>query len=180
MDYEETRLTEGDFSIYASTVDGNAIVSKTSSLEVQLTSTYETDFEWVAGIYLFNEELDNTFLNQVINPLVDNVPDLTADFTPQWQPWLNQIRLDTVSTAAYFQGNYTITEDTRAIAGIRYTNDEREWDIYGQNPNDLSTLNFNVLEVDNAKGDWSKVTWKLGLEHDLSDDELLYVKISCP
>jgi len=178
MDYEETRLTEGDFSIYASTVDGNAIVSKTSSLEVQLTSTYETDFEWVAGIYFFNEELNNTFLNQVINPLVDNVPDLTTDFTPQWQPWLNQIRLDTVSTAAYFQGNYTITDDTRAIAGIRYTNDEREWDIYGQNPDDLSTLNFNVLEVDNAKGDWSKVTWKLGLEHDLSDDELLYATVS--
>lgn len=178
MDYEETRLTEGDFSVYASTVDGNAISSKTSSLEVQLTSTYKTDFEWVAGIYLFNEELDNAFLNQVINPLVNNVPDLTTDFTPQWQPWLNEIRLDTVSTAAYFQGNYTVNDDTRAIVGLRYTNDERQWDIFGQNPDDLSTLNFNVLEVENAEGDWSKVTWKVGLEHDLSDDELLYATVS--
>lgn len=178
MDYEETRLTDGDFSVYASTADGNAIASKTSSLEVQLTSTYETDFEWVAGIYLFNEELDNAFLNQVINPLVDNVPDLTTGFTPQWQPWLNEIRLDTVSTALYFQGNYTINDDTRAIAGVRYTNDEREWDIFGQNPNDLSSLNFSNLEVENAKGDWSKVTWKLGLEHDLSSDELLYATVS--
>ncbi|MGK0372732.1 MAG: iron complex outermembrane receptor protein [Glaciecola sp.] len=178
MDYEETRLTDGDFSVYASTADGNAIASKTSSLEVQFTSTYETDFEWVAGIYLFNVELDNAFLNQVINPLVDNVPDLTTDFTPQWQPWLNEIRLDTVSTAAYFQGNYTITDDTRAVVGLRYTKDEREWDIFGQNPDDLSTLNFSNLEVENAKGDWSKVTWKLGLEHDLSNDELLYATIS--
>jgi len=178
MDYEETRLTDGDFSINASTADGNAIASKTTSLEVQLTSTYETDFEWVAGIYLFNEELDNAFLNQVLNPLVDNVPDLSADFSAQWQPWLNEIRIDTMSSAVYFQGNYAINDDTRAIIGLRYTKDERDWDIFGQNPDDLSTLNFTVLEVENATGDWNKLTYKLGLEHDLSQDELLYATVS--
>ncbi len=178
MDYEETRLTDGDFSTYAATVDGNAIESKTNSLEVQVSSTYESDFEWVAGIYLFSEDLDNAFLNASYGAVVDNVPDTTQPQALQYAPWLKQIQLETQSAAAYFQGNYAFSDDTRGIAGIRYTNDKREWDIYGQNTNDLSTIDFSELEVKDADGDWSKVTWKLGVEHDLTNDQLLYATVS--
>lgn len=178
MDYEETRLTDGDFSTFASTVDGNAIDSKTRSLEVQLSSTYETDFEWVAGIYLFSEELDNAFLNASLGSIVDNAPDLTQPREMLYAPWLNEIRLETTSAAAYFQGNYAFSDDTRAIVGLRYTSDDREWDIYGQNPNNRTEIDFSELEVDGAEGDWSKVTWKLGVEHDLNRDQLLYATVS--
>jgi iron complex outermembrane receptor protein len=178
MDYEETRFTDGDFSTFASTADGNAIKSKTNSLEVQLSSTYESDFEWVAGVYLFSEDLDNAFLNASLGDIVDNAPDLSTPPETLYPVWLNEIRLETTSSAAYFQGNYAFSDDTRAIVGLRYTSDEREWDIYGQNPDDRTEINFSELEVENAEGDWSKVTWKLGVEHDLTSKQLLYATIS--
>lgn len=178
MDYSELRLTDGDFSIYQSTVDGNEIGSKVQSLELQWSSKVDGPLEWVAGVYYFKEELENLFINGQYGTITDNVPDLTQPRDLLYASWLNQIRLDTTSLAAYASGTYAISDATRIVAGLRYTQDDRTWDIYGQNPNNLTRLDPSVLEVEGAEGDWGRLTWKLGLEHDLSSDELLYAVAS--
>lgn len=178
MDYEELRLNDGDFSIYQSTVDGNQIASDVHSLELQLSSATNGPLEWVAGVYYFKEDLENMFINGTFGTITDNEPDLTQPRDFLYAPWLNQIRLDTTSIAAYASGTYSFTDTTRLVAGLRYTKDDREWDIFGQNPDNRTELDPSILEVEGAEDDWSKVTWKLGLEHDLSDDELLYAVVS--
>lgn len=178
MDYSELRLNDGDFSVYQSTVDGNEIASEVQSLELQWSSVSDGPLEWVAGVYYFHEDLENMFINGQFGTITDNVPDLSQPRDFRYASWMNQIRLDTTSLAAYASGTYSLSDTTRLVAGLRYTKDDREWDIYGQNPDNLSEIDPSVLEVEGANDDWSKVTWKLGAEHDLSDDELLYAVVS--
>ena len=175
MDYEELRLADADLSPFNTLQAGNEIASTTTSQEIQLTSNSDGNIEWVAGLYFFQEDLENAFLWQDISTTVDNVPDMEIN---QWASWMNQIRLDTTSTAAYAQATFGISDTTRITAGVRHTMDDRDWDIYGQDPNNLTTPNFTVLEVSDASGDWDKTTWKLGFEWDVNDDSFLYANVS--
>ncbi len=174
MDYEELRLADADLSFYNTLLAGNDIISETTSQEIQLTSNNDGNLEWVAGIYLFQEDLENAFLWQDISTVVDNVPDEEVNL---WAPWMNQIQLDTTSLAVYGQATYSVSDTVRLIGGLRYTEDERDWDIFGQDP-DQSAPNFTVLEVDNASDDWSKATWKAGVEWDVNDRSLAYLTVS--
>ena len=175
MDYEELRLADADLSAFNTLRAGNDIASETTSQEIQLTSNGDGALEWVVGAYLFQEDLDNAFLWQDISSVANNVPVAPLN---AWASWMNQIRLETDSSAFYAQGTYSLTDTFRATAGVRYTKDERDWDIYGQNPDDLSTPSFTVLEVPNAGEEWSKTTWKLGVEYDVSETSFVYANVS--
>ncbi len=175
MDYSELRLADADLSAFNSLLAGNDISSETTSQEIQLTSTNDGRLEWVAGFYFFQEDLTNAFLWQDISTLVNNVPDQEIN---QWAPWLRQIRLDTQSAAIYAQGTYSLTDRLRVLAGLRYTDDDRSWDIFSPDPSDLSRPNFTVLQLSDARGEWSRTTWKAGVEFDVSDDAFVYGHVS--
>ena len=93
--------------------------------------------QWTAGLYFFQEDLDNVFLFmdhlgpylRDIDP-VTNAPDGLIPQVYNWASFIQEIRIETRSQAAYAQGTFAITDNFRLIAGIRYTDDERDWDIY--------------------------------------------------
>jgi len=178
MDYDDFRMEDGDFSPYSSLEEGYDMQSDSKTLEMQLTSNGEGKWEWVAGMYYLEEDLSYAFLWKDLHDLIDNAPDPNVAPKNTWASWLNQIQMVTTSYAVYAQTRYFLSEQTRLIAGLRYTEDERKWDIYGQNPNDLTSLNFSQLEVDNTKKSWGAINWKLGIEHNLSEDSLLYATAS--
>ena len=176
MDYTELRISDGDLSTNDYVISGNDIGSQTTSLEVQLTSNTDGPFEWVAGTYYFQEDLDNAFLWQNrASGLEDNAP---VDSMRSWASWMNEIQLDTTSLAFYAQGTFSVNDSFRLTAGLRYTDDEREWDIYGQNADDLSSIDFSVLEIDGANAAWDALTWKVGFEYDVSDTAFIYAHAS--
>ncbi len=177
IDYEELRWADCDLSPYAGTACGNDITSETSELELQLTSNGAGNLEWVIGAFFLQEELANAFLWYDIASTVDNVPVTPADLNA-YASWANQIRVDTTSTAVYGQASYAINDTTRLVGGIRYTDDERDWKIYGQDATDLSRINFSVLEVPDGNGAWDKVTWKAGVEHDVNENSMVYATVS--
>ena len=86
--------------------------------------------------------------------------------------------MDTESLAFYGEARYAVTDSFRVIGGLRYTDDERDWEIYGQNPNDLSTIDFSVLEVPDGEGSWDKLTWRAGVEMDVAEDSMVYFTAS--
>ena len=205
MDYEELRLADGDLSPNAVIFSGNDITSETTSVELQFTSNSDGPVDWVVGAYFFQEDLKNAFLWQDLSYLENNAPrsvlpqgnpnsnrddmgSITLDddgepnvpeaLRPAWASWMNEIRMDTESLAYYAQMTYSITDSLRVTAGARHTSDEREWDIYGQDPNNPATPVFSVLEVDGANESWSKTTWKAGVEYDFSEDLFVYAHTS--
>ncbi len=177
MDYEEYRWADCDMSAYPTIECGNDITSETNMQEFQLTSNSDGPFEWVLGVFLLQEDLTNAFLWEDLASVVDNVPVSPADINMH-AGWTLQIRVDTSSAAGYGQASYAISDTTRVLAGVRYTNDQRDWQIYGQDPNNRSTYSFTVLATPDGEGDWSKATWKGGVEHDLSEDTMLYATVS--
>ncbi len=177
MDYEEYRWADCDMSAYPTIECGNDITSETNMQEFQLTSNFDGPFEWVLGVFLLQEDLTNAFLWEDLASVVDNVPVSPADINMH-AGWTLQIRVDTSSAAGYGQASYAISDTTRVLAGVRYTDDQRDWQIYGQDPNNRSTYSFTVLATPDGEGDWSKATWKGGVEHDLSEDTMLYATVS--
>lgn len=175
MDYTEFRFDDTDLSPYPSLENGNDIASETTSQEIQFTSNSDGDWEWVAGVFFLQEDLENAFLWKDVSRLEDNVPVERID---QFAPWTQQIRIDTTSAAAYGQATYSLSDTWRVIGGLRYTDDKREWDIFGQDPNDLTRISFTNPTVMGAEQSWDKFTWKLGAEWDVGPSSLAYATLS--
>ena len=179
MDYEEYRWADCDLSAYSTLGCGNDITSETTQQEIQLTSAPDSRLQWVAGMFFLQEDLTNAFLWQdIYYDLVNNAPNPDGTPVNLYAGWANQIRVDSESIAAYGQASFAITDNMRIIGGIRYTDDERDWKIYGQNPDDLTRIDFSALEVSDGKGSWGRVTWKAGAEMDLSDNSMVYFTAS--
>lgn len=177
MDYEEYRWADCDMSAYLTASCGNDITSETNMQEFQLTSNSDGPLEWVVGVFLLQEDLTNAFLWEDHASTMDNTPVSPPDINMH-AGWTLQIRVDTSSTAGYGQASYAITDTTRVLGGVRYTQDDRDWQIYGQDPDNRSTYSFTVLNTADGEGDWSEVTWKTGVEFDMSEDTMLYATVS--
>ena len=177
IDYEEYRWGDCDLSAYKAISCGNDMASGTGIQEIQLASRSGGRLEWVAGVFLLQEDLSNAFLWQDHASTVDNVPVSPPDINMH-ADWMPQIRVDTRSAAAYGQASLAAGGRTRIVAGLRYTADRRDWQVYGQDPDNRSTYSFTVPIALDGEGRWSKVTWKAGLERDAGEDAMLYATVS--
>ncbi|MEX1148237.1 MAG: TonB-dependent receptor, partial [Sphingomonadales bacterium] len=127
------------------------------SQEFQLQSNTDGPLQWTAGVYLFR-------LKGGFDPLMVTGAAVAAIGSESRFPIIR-----TRSAAAYGQATYAITDDTRVTAGLRYTIDEQRVEAIYTRPN------VGVaLEVPRNKETWEKPTWRLAIDHDLTDDIMVY------
>jgi iron complex outermembrane receptor protein len=99
---------------------------KTFSQEVQLLSNGKGPFTYVLGGYYFKDKLTGIFINQqtprIIRSVTPNLvlPQNGAGFYDQQRP-------ETESVAAYAQASYQVAEKLKLTAGIRYTQDTKDF-----------------------------------------------------
>ena len=134
------------------------------SQELQLESTGNGPFTWVAGAFYFHsvgkyDPLSTTgiFLATPQFPLqqVDDYVDQKLN-----------------SYAGYAQGTYAIDPATHFTAGIRYTSDHR--DITESET--LTVTGFPVPQTPlSADKTFNKLTWRLALDHRFSPDVMGYI-----
>ncbi len=76
--------------------------------------------------------------------------------------------VSTKSVAGFGQGTLNLSDNLRAIAGVRYTSEEKSVDGFDIGANDpiVGGRTFN------------KWTWRAGLEYDLTPDNMLYATAS--
>jgi iron complex outermembrane recepter protein len=151
--------------------------SDEKSLEVRLSNN--TDFiKWVAGLYYFDE---NQFQGGFVP--VGVIQNYTIGEYPQ-----------TESYAAFGQATITLAPFLRAIAGLRYTDDERSLDGHtfaeppdssfegpsGFAPAGVCHDKASPCIIDTFAGSVAtrKVNWKAGFEYDLADEHMLYATAS--
>ncbi len=181
LDYSEFRFSDCDFSANAVDLCGNDITSETTQQEIQFSSKPGERLQYTVGAFFLQEDMTNAFLWQDIasEQLDTNTPpEGSENNPPKWASWANQIQVETRSVAGYGQASFEVTDAMRVLAGVRYTYDNRTWDIYGQNPNNPDDLEFSVLELDGAEKSWDKVTWKAGVEFDVTPDSMVYAVAS--
>lgn len=146
---------------------------KAFTQEFQMLSATSSSIQWVAGAYLlFTDAGYDIRNNENTSGPIGTVNTLSA--TSQ----------QTDSYSLFAQVTAPIFDRTRVTGGVRYTSDHRAVKGYAtrntvENP-DVYTLRPGTTEFDNPmpSGTWSKVTYKAGLERDVTDNIFAYASFS--
>ena len=139
-DFVATRTSDSDFSASTIALDYQATAAKTMSQEFQILSNTKGPLGYVAGIYLFKDELRGTFINQQL-PRTIRSSALSAPITLAQNGggfYDNQMP-ETDSRAVYGQLNYKLSPAMTLTAGARYTKDTKSFKF--ANANSVLPLN---------------------------------------
>lgn len=134
--------------------------SEAKSFEARLASSDDgAAFQWLLGGFYFEEDI-----NFDLRPFQGVAYGVT-------QPILN-----TRSFAAFGQLTYSLTDALRATGGLRYTDEKKTMDgRLGNGPGPGFPVAFVTLNGGRIKD--SSVTWKAGLEFDVTPESLLYANV---
>jgi iron complex outermembrane receptor protein len=159
--------------------------------ELQLTSPSDQRFYWTAGLFYFKEE------NSIRFDMLHTSWGFTEQDTPPTEgnvlSTFVQPNRSLESESVYGQGTFSITDALRLTAGARYIDDTRKdeggrsidctFGLVGELPDNIaaqaSDLNGNqgcfFRQYNDMEGSWTKTTWMVRGEYDLSDSTLLYL-----
>ena len=126
-DFSTIRNQDTDFSASQIGVDSQFTSAKTFSQEFQLLSSGEGPLNYVFGAYYFKDELRGIFINEQFSTRIVRGVGAPITTTPNANGFYDQQRADTKSLAAYAQGTYAIGDKLKLTAGIRFTQDEKDF-----------------------------------------------------
>lgn len=126
-------------------------VTRQVSHELRLNSNKPGPFKWLAGAYLFREDMTRELSFNTVTP----GPTITLPFAPQIQ---NR------SKAAFGQTTLSLTESLRLVTGLRYTEDVKS--------------GFDPVAGWDHRGDeaakFRKTNYRVGLDYDLTRQTFVY------
>jgi|688.fasta_scaffold28413_2 iron complex outermembrane receptor protein len=149
--------------------------SKQLTQEFQLANTGDGALKWILGAFYLKED-SKTFSGLAFNGLAAALGFPAGSI----EGILIDGKSNTKSYSAYAQGTYSLTDATRITAGVRYTKDEKDGDMYYLLSNLVFTPQFvgypaGKTWADVLQDNWSAVTPKFGIDHDFTDDIMGYV-----
>ena len=139
-DFAATRTQDTDFSASTIGVDYQQTKAKTFTQEFQALSDTNGPLGYVAGVYLFKDELLGRFINQQ-DPRTIRSTAVAAPLTlARAGAGFFDLQLpETESTAVYGQLNFRATDALTLTAGARYTRDKKSFKF--ANANSVLPLN---------------------------------------
>ncbi|MCH1580228.1 MAG: TonB-dependent receptor, partial [Luminiphilus sp.] len=158
------------FFLLQSYFDPETNEQKTTTQEFNLISN-EPAFgrlDWVAGIFYLDTEVDISILERldfgfdgVFDPFtLDDIFAYGGDVG-----FISDSKPERESISLYGQGTWSLTDRSRLIAGLRYTEDE----VFSAVTNFYGREGTEILEIESEK-----VTGRLALEVDLGDATMVY------
>jgi iron complex outermembrane receptor protein len=136
-------------------VDANPLPNHdiTFSQELQLLSPTGQKLQWIGGLYYMDDHFTSLPLS------IGESGNIVDVF----------VREPTTSRAAFAQASYEVITDTHLTAGLRYTKDTKSID--GQDKFNGTPLAAPFSQT----ADFSKLTYRVGLDHQFTPDVLGYV-----
>jgi iron complex outermembrane receptor protein len=149
----------------------NADFESQISHELRLSKNGE-QLKWVIGLYDFreyNHAISAYEPNNVGNGTQVRLTDRPDGFEG--------------SKAVFGQATWSPTSSLDLVGGLRYTKDEKSEDLYTYlGPYDviqnLRCVGCPVTSVFPGAGSWSKTTWHVGADLNLSDDSMLFASVA--
>lgn len=159
-DVESGLLEDSDASPAALLTVRGVDDARQFSQELRLSSLVGGAFDWIAGVYYFDQDTQGS-------------NDLRLDLSlldPSAQPLavLQAYRQNSRSYAAFGQVDVPVGERCTLTGGLRWTKDEREFDqdVFIDGP-----LAFSVGD----DRSYDQFTWRAGIEWQLADEQMLYL-----
>lgn len=176
---------------------GQRVNSETWQADINLHSNYDGALSWTLGFFYYDDSGDGDTSSE----FVWGYTDYTAPQAVSWAHWLYQGNGGTKSTAIYGQATYAFNNDrTRVTGGARYSKDERNffnryvdfgpavhgwasgyYSAHYDNPGSrfadwplFVDSTTDATENSRQTGEDSHTDWKLSLQHDLNDWQMVY------
>ncbi|WOJ91942.1 TonB-dependent receptor [Congregibacter variabilis] len=157
------------------------------SQEFNLISQSESRLQWILGAYIYHEELQETFNTTTPAGLLP----LTVPLPPGAVPGgggIAQTRIafhEVDSYALFAQLSYDLADRTKLTLGLRQTWDEKSQNRPTGGQVDL-TNGYRLrgggalgpLPPTTADADWSELTYRASIDHELSDDSMVFASVS--
>ncbi len=147
------------------------------SHELQYSSDWDSDYALLAGLYTYHSDEEQVVSYREFN---DELMDTYAYFggllgkpvSDNNYLYRGDAHVDTRSYASYGQLSWNWTEQTVLTAGLRYSYDEKKggdntFVQFVGDPNDPTVYRTK-------QDDWDKWTWRLGVDHFLTQNQFLY------
>lgn len=170
------RHSDTDYNAYPDfTYSQNAQLTA-NSIEARLSRS-SASLRWTTGVFYYDEKLDSDEL--IPGGLIQNNHTIT--------------RQKTRSEAAFGEATFNVQASTRLIAGLRYTSDHKTIDgtvtasppsiaFLPTSPSGIACFgglpNPCLLETFTGVRDFNTLTWKAGVEHDLTPQNMLFATVS--
>lgn len=152
-------------------------IARFDSHELQYISDLDGDFNFIAGLYYYHSDEDQVVDFREFN---DDLMEVYAFFggilgrpvSDDNFLYKGRAVVDTRSYAVYGQTTWDATDDTVLTAGLRFSYDDKEG-------NDNTFVQF-VGDPDDptifrsSEDNWDELTWRIGVDHNLTDDHFLY------
>ena len=155
------------------------------SQEFRLSSNGSGDFDWVAGLYAFGQDVETHGTEQWGKDgarwlIGANVPSNLIDgYTSN-----TDVYSSTDSYAVYAQATWRVSDDFRITPGVRYTKEEKSGDFTQVASGGLATTDAALITAKRgiarnqqyyAEFSDSSPTGQLNVAYDLNDDQLVYL-----
>jgi iron complex outermembrane receptor protein len=178
--------TSGPVSLFDATRDDDR---DTTQMEVRLASNSGSGFDWVVGAYYQEDETD--FCVMQIVGMLDGFQEFFGAGFPAGLfnnlPLLLCNTQDAQAQALYADGTWEVNDRFRITAGIRYSDEEKDWAGRSRMPTAgnsgplwLTVINepiegsdFNRFpeDVQYSSDSWSEPTYRLIFDYDITDED---------
>ncbi|QBY04210.1 TonB-dependent receptor [Thalassotalea sp. HSM 43] len=186
FEYESKNIMDAEFSGNPAWIDGTYGTRNSHQVDLTITSTHDSAFQYVLGAYLFDDTDSDNKSAYIFGSLEESwygYAGATPE-TPSWAYWNSEGYGGTKSTALYGQATYSLTDKLNLTAGIRYTEDEREWTSSNTLPWDASQRlgpdlpTFDYTDREKTFGDDEHTDYRIGADYQLNDDVMVYTSFS--
>lgn len=189
VDFKTARSSDTDFSRNTLGIDYQLTASESLSQEFQVLSRHEGPFQYVLGVYYFEDDLRGVFINQQLPPVINGV--LVNGGVPFGGSFYDDQIARTESIAYYGQFDFSVTDKLTLTAGIRQTEDDKSFRVNRpatqSAANAVGVIIANPVPFDFDPGPgvqlqlnrtFEKTTWRLGAQYDLTDTNFLYGSVA--
>ncbi|MFT5099509.1 MAG: iron complex outermembrane receptor protein [Planctomycetaceae bacterium] len=134
VDYQFDNYRDSDYSALAAIARGRDETHEQFTQEFILQSPLGETFEWMAGLYYQEEELSHDRFTDVSLSNLFNagaaLPPITATGIAD-ATGLSYFSQDAETFSGFFEGTFNVGDSWRVVAGIRYSEDTKEFDKGG-------------------------------------------------
>lgn len=189
VDFKTARSSDTDFSRNTLGIDYQLTASESLSQEFQVLSRGEGPFQYVLGVYYFEDDLRGVFINQQLPPVLNGV--LANGGVPFGGSFYDDQIARTESIAYYGQFDFSVTDKLTLTAGIRQTEDDKSFRVNRpatqSAANAVGVILANPVPFDFDPGPgvqlqlnrtFEKTTWRVGAQYDLTDSNFLYGSVA--
>jgi len=150
--------------------------SRAITQELRLSSKAGSPVSWVAGAYYSRETEPSYVRFDYINTILQNPAFVNPPLPPNFYEQLTIQSQTDRSLAAFGDVTVPVTDRFRLRAGLRYTNEHK--DAVGTIDTGATGVFAAPTEYNYASDSYSKLTWKAGVDFDVTAQNLLYATIS--